>query len=71
MRSAISTTGPWSAAISITESYPRKSGACSMNMCSAWLSIHSPQYRSRRIAWISGVVTAPAIDSMASTDAVW
>ena len=37
------TASPCSRAIRIASGKPRKSGACSITTCSAWLSIHSPQ----------------------------
>ena len=46
------TSSGCSVAISIAFAKPRKSGAASRKMCSTWLSIHSPQYRSRRSSWV-------------------
>ena len=49
----------------MTSGTPRKSGACSMYMCSEWLWIHSPQYSSRRSAMSSGGNVTPQASSIA------
>ena len=42
-----------------------------MNTCSAWLSIHSPQYMSRRSAPIPSPASTPNASSIALKALVW
>ncbi len=40
-------------------------------MCSAWLSIHSPQYSSRRRSRITGSTVTPHASSIAAQALIW